>query len=284
MFVVSAAVVLARDGAQRGWLTPLTGDSGFSASAVLGAVSVAVLSYLGFDAIASFAEEVTGGSAQVARAVLFCLVLAGTLFVVQAYLAALLEPMTSAELAADPGAQGAAFYDTVDAAVGTWLHDLVAVSKAVGAAFAALAGQAAAGRLVFAMARERRLPGVLARVDARSGVPRVAIVVAAVVTLVAAVWAARRDDGLDHLVSVVDIGALTAFVLLHASVVGWFVVRRGEGPPSWWRHLLVPVVGAGVLVAVIVEATGSAQVVGACWLVVGLAVLLVQRRRAGLVP
>ncbi|PZT76418.1 MULTISPECIES: APC family permease [unclassified Streptomyces] len=284
VFVVSAAVVLVRDGAQRGWLTPLTGDSGFSASAVLGAVSVAVLSYLGFDAIASFAEEVTGGSAQVARAVLFCLVLAGTLFVVQAYLAALLEPMSSAELAADPGAQGAAFYDTVDAAVGTWLHDLVAVSKAVGAAFAALAGQAAAGRLVFAMARERRLPGVLARVDARSGVPRVAIVVAAVVTLVAAVWAARRDDGLDHLVSVVDIGALTAFVLLHASVVGWFVVRRGEGPPSWWRHLLVPVVGAGVLIAVIVEATGSSQVVGACWLVVGLAVLLVQRRRADLVP
>ncbi|NED14007.1 APC family permease [Streptomyces sp. SID9124] len=281
VFVVSAVVVLVRDGAQRGWLTPLTGDSGFSTTAVLGAVSVAVLSYLGFDAIASFAEEVTGGSAQVARAVLFCLVLAGTLFVAQAYLAALLEPMTSAELTADPGAQGSAFYDTVDAAVGTWLHDLVAVSKAIGAAFAALAGQAAAGRLLFAMARERRLPGLLSRVDARSGVPRTAILIAAVVTLVAAVWAARRDDGLDHLVSVVDIGALTAFVLLHASVVGWFVVRRMEGEPSWWRHLLVPVVGAGVLVAVIVEASGSAQVVGACWLVVGLVVVLVQRGRQG---
>ncbi|MFB8207484.1 APC family permease [Streptomyces sp. NPDC056010] len=281
VFVVSAVVVLVRDGAQRGWLSPLTGDSGFSMTAVLGAVSVAVLSYLGFDAIASFAEEVTGGSAQVARAVLFCLVLAGTLFVAQAYLAALLEPMTSAELTADPGAQGSAFYDTVDAAVGTWLHDLVAVSKAIGAAFAALAGQAAAGRLLFAMARERRLPGLLSKVDPRSGVPRVAILLAAVVTLVAAVWAARRDDGLDHLVSVVDIGALTAFVLLHASVVGWFVVRRREGEPSWWRHLVVPVVGAGVLIAVIVEATGSAQVVGACWLFVGLVVVLVQRGRRG---
>ncbi|MFG2568523.1 APC family permease [Streptomyces sp. NPDC048567] len=284
VFVVSAVVVLVRDGAQRGWLSPLTGDSGFSMTAVLGAVSVAVLSYLGFDAIASFAEEVTGGSAQVARAVLFCLVLAGTLFVAQAYLAALLEPMTSAELTADPGAQGSAFYDTVDAAVGTWLHDLVAVSKAIGAAFAALAGQAAAGRLLFAMARERRLPGLLSKVDPRSGVPRVAILLAAVVTLVAAVWAARRDDGLDHLVSVVDIGALTAFVLLHASVVGWFVVRRKEGEPSWWRHLVVPVVGAGVLIAVIVEATGSAQVVGACWLVVGLVVVLVQRGRRGVAP
>ncbi|MGQ4487537.1 APC family permease [Streptomyces sp. SAS_281] len=284
VFVVSAVVVLVRDGAQRGWLSPLTGDSGFSTTAVLGAVSVAVLSYLGFDAIASFAEEVTGGSAQVARAVLFCLVLAGTLFVAQAYLAALLEPMTSAELTADPGAQGSAFYDTVDAAVGTWLHDLVAVSKAIGAAFAALAGQAAAGRLLFAMARERRLPGLLSRVDPRSGVPRVAILIAAVVTLVAAVWAARRDDGLDHLVSVVDIGALTAFVLLHASVVGWFVVRRMEGAPSWWRHLVVPVVGAAVLIAVIVEATGSAQVVGACWLVVGLVVVLAQRGRRGVAP
>lgn len=279
VFLVSAVVVLVRDGAQRGWLTPLTGDSVFSTAAVLGAVSVAVLSYLGFDAIATFAEEVTGGSAKVARALLFCLVLAGTLFVAQAYLAALLEPMTSAELAADPVAQGSAFYDTVDSAVGTWLHDLVAVSKAIGAAFAALAGQAAAGRLLFAMARERRLPALLSRVDPRSGVPRIAILIAAVVTLVAAVWAARRDDGLDHLVSVVDVGALTAFVLLHASVVGWFVVRRMEGPPSWWRHVLVPVVGAGALIAVIVEATGSAQVVGACWFGVGLVVLLAQRGR-----
>ncbi|MFF3057537.1 APC family permease [Streptomyces sp. NPDC057909] len=280
VFLVSAVVVLVRDGAQRGWWTPFTGDSGFSLQAVLAAVSVAVLSYLGFDAIASFAEEATGGSEKVARALLFCLVLAGVLFVAQGYLAALLEPMSSADLAAEPARQGSAFYDTVDFAVGRWLHDLVAVSKAIGAAFAALAGQAAAGRLLFAMSREQRLPSLLARVDPRSGVPRAAILIAAAVTLVAAVWAARRDDGLDHLVSVVDIGALTAFVLLHASVVGWFAVRRMDGPPSWWRHVLVPVVGAGVLIAVILSAATSAQVVGVCWLGVGLVVLAMQWGRS----
>ncbi|MFD7085329.1 APC family permease [Streptomyces sp. NPDC002181] len=279
VFVVSAVTVLVRDGSQRGWLSPLTGDGslGFSLSAVLGAVSVAVLSYLGFDAIASFAEEVTGGSERVARAVLFCLALAGVLFFVQSYLAALLMPVSSAQLAADPAQQGPAFYTAVESSVGTWLHDLVAVSKAIGAAFAALAGQAAAGRLVFAMARERRLPGVLARTS--DGTPRPALLVAATITLVAAVWAARRDDGLDQLVSVVDVGALVAFTLLHASVVGWFVVKRGAGAPVWWKHLLLPVLGAAVTVAVIVEAAWTAQVVGAVWLAAGLAVLAVQGTR-----
>ncbi|MFF8842734.1 APC family permease [Streptomyces sp. NPDC015127] len=282
VFLVSAVVVLARDGAQRGWLSPLTGDMGFSLAAVFSGVSIAVLSYLGFDAIASFAEEVTGGSRKVARAVLFCLGLAGALFVAQTYLVALLEPVSSAELAAEPGRQRSAFYDAVDASIGTWLHDLVAVSKAIGAAFAALAGQAAAGRLLFAMARDRRLPRVLARTDA--GVPRLALLLAAAVTLVAAVWAAQRDDGLDHLVSVVDIGALSAFVLLHASVIGWFVVRRMNGTPDWVRHLLVPVLGIGVLLAVIVEAAGSAQVMGVVWLGIGLVVLSVQWGRRGIPP
>ncbi|MGX1367703.1 hypothetical protein RKD19_003062 [Streptomyces canus] len=132
VFVVSAVVVLARDGAERGWLSPLSGDGtqgAFALSAVIGAVSVAVLSYLGFDAIASFAEEVTGGSENVARAVLFCLAMAGVLFVAQTYLVALLDPTTSAQFAADPARQGSAFYDAVDVSVGTWLHDLVAVSK-----------------------------------------------------------------------------------------------------------------------------------------------------------
>ncbi|SDL92593.1 APC family permease [Streptomyces wuyuanensis] len=277
VFVVAAARVLVTDGARRGWASPLTGDGDFVPAAVLGAVSVAVLSYLGFDAIASFAEEVTGGSRQVAGAVLFCLGLAGTLFMVQTYLVALLEPVSSAQLAADPRGQGSAFYDAVDASVGQWLHDLVAASKAIGAAFAALAGQAAAGRLLFAMGRDRRLPRALSRAD--GGVPRVALLVSAGVTTAAALWAARRADGLDLLVSVVDIGALTAFTLLHASVVGWFVVRRAAGPPSWWRHGLIPALGAVVTVAVIVAASPTAQAVGAVWLAVGLLVLMAQRGR-----
>lgn len=279
VFLVAAVVALAQDGARRGWLSPLTGEGGFSMTAVLGAVSVAVLSYLGFDAIASFAEEATGGSERVARAVLTCLVVAGVLFVAQTYLAALLAPMSPAELAAKPENQGSAFYDTVDSATGTWLHDLVAVSKAIGAAFAALAGQAAAGRLLFAMARRRRLPSLLAKVDRGSGVPRLALLAAAAVTLVAAVWAARRDDGLDRLVSVVDVGALVAFALLHLSVIGWFAVRKRGGALRPVRHVVLPLLGLVVTIAVIVEAAATARFVGAVWLAAGLGVLGAQALR-----
>ncbi|MFJ4190126.1 APC family permease [Kitasatospora sp. NPDC089509] len=274
VFVVAAAVVLAQDGARRGWATPFTAVGDFSATAVLSAVSVAVLSYLGFDAIAGFVEEAVGASAAVARAVLWCLALAGALFVVQTYLAALLEPTTPQQLAADPAAQGSAFYDTVEAGIGHWLHVLVAAGKAIGAAFAALAGQAAAGRLVFAMGRDGRLPRPLGSVDPGSALPRRALLAAAVVTMAAAVWAATRDDGLDQLTSVVNVGALTAFALLHASVIGWYTLRHGSRDRL--RHLVVPLLGIAVIGAVVYEASTTAQLVGLVWLAVGLVVLGVQ--------
>ncbi|MFD7921247.1 APC family permease [Streptomyces sp. NPDC059740] len=285
VFVGAAVYVLAVDGPRHGWASPFSGEGGFSVTAVLSAVSVAVLSYLGFDAVASFAEEAEGGGRRVARAVLTCLVLAGVLFAAQTYLAALLTPTSARELAARPAEQGDAFYVTANSAVGEWLQKLVAASKAIGAAFAALAGQAAAGRLLFAMARERRLPRPMAKVDAGSGAPRRSLLVAAVITLVAAVWAARRDDGLDRLSSIVNVGALTAFALLHAAVVGWFVVRRG-GAEGGGRlrplvHLVVPVLGFAVVVAVLVNASGTALVVGGVWLGVGLLVLLLQAVRGG---
>ena len=123
---------------------------------------------------------------------------------------------------------------------------MLAITKAIGPAFAAMTGQAAAARLLFGMARDGRLPRVLATVDPRHGVPRVSLLAAAALTLIVSVWAARRDDGLDVLVSIVDVGALAAFTMLHASVVGYFVIRRkGEARLA---HRVIPVLGAAVTI------------------------------------
>ncbi|MGW1794770.1 hypothetical protein ACWCQN_01905 [Streptomyces sp. NPDC001984] len=96
--------------------------------------------------------------------------------------------------------------------------------------------------------------------------------------LVAAVWVARWGDGMDDLVSVVDIGALSAFTLLHASVVGGS--RCGGGVAWWRRQVAARVLGAVITVAVIGTASGAAQVVGAGWLVIGVGVLVGQRGRS----
>lgn len=261
VFVVAALAVLISEGAQRPWLSPFTGVSGFDLTAVVGAVSVAVLSYLGFDAIASFAEENVGPSRIVGRATLFCLVLAGGLFVLQTYLGALLTPV-------DPsGPDGQVFYAMLRSSIGPWLAVMITTVKAIGPAFSAMVAQAAVGRLLYSMARESRLPRQLASIDSRTKTPWTAILVSAVLTLVIAVWAAGRDDGLDILVSIVDVGALAAFTLLHLSVIGYF-----RGRHRVFAHLVVPTVGAAVMIAVLALSSTTALIVGAIWLAIGIVV------------
>jgi amino acid transporter len=278
LFIVIGIVALAQ-GKGRGFdFTPIYNGDTFSLSLVFGAVSIAVLSFLGFDAIASFAEETAGDSRQIGSAILVCLATAGTLFIAQSYLAGVLSAVDPADLAARPAAQGTAFYDLTRAAIGSWMATVLAVTKAIGPAFAAMTGQAAAARLLFGMAREGRLPNALAAVDSRRGVPRVALLTAAALTLVVSVWAARRDDGLDVLVSIVDVGALAAFTLLHASVVGYFVIRR-KGPARM-AHRVVPVLGAAVTLAVLAAASTPAKVVGLIWLAAGMVVVLLPRSRS----
>ncbi|MCO5967208.1 APC family permease [Actinoallomurus soli] len=287
VFVVAAIVVLITHGPSRPWTSPFGGAGGMTAPAVMGAVSVAVLSFLGFDGIASFAEENTGDERQVGRAVLFCLGLAGLLFVVQTYLAGLLMPMSPGHLAGAPAEQGTAFYTMTDVAFGSWLHLTFVIVKGIGPAFSAMSAVAAASRLMYGMARDHGLPKALATVDSRTRVPRAALLTTAGVAAVVSIWAAWLSNGLDVLVSIVNIGALVAFTLLHASVAGYFVVRHRSR--AWLPHLLVPAAGAAVSIWIIVSATTMAKIVGGAWLLIGLVLVALQYRvrrtgRGGGVP
>jgi amino acid transporter len=276
LFLVAGAVVLWRAGGAREWLSPLTGVVPIGPGVVMRAVSVAVLSYLGFDAIASFAEESEGDARQVGRAIGWCLGVAGLAFAAQTWMAAVLSPIAPTVLAAAPATQGTAFYDVTRAAIGSWLATVIAVTKAIGPMFAAMTGQAAAARLIYGMARDGRLPRRLAAVDASAGVPRAALAATATLTLVVSVWAARRPDGLSVLVSIVDVGALAAFLLLHASVIGYFVVRRLGARRL--GHVVVPAGGIVTCAWVLVAASPLAQQVALAWTAVGTVAWVVGNR------
>jgi amino acid transporter len=284
IFLVIGIVALA-GGAGRGFdFSPVYDSSTFSLGLVFGAVSIAVLSFLGFDGISTLAEENRESARSLGRSMIAALAVAGTLFIVQTWVAALLVPDPDTLVAeGDPG--GTAFYDAAAVAGGPWLATLTAVATAVAWGFAnSLVAQAATSRLLFAMARDRRLPALLARVHPVRRVPVNATLLVAVVSLALGITMSTRDDGITLLSTLVNFGALSAFLVLHVSVVVHYAVR--ERSTDYWRHLAVPVIGFAILAFVVVNAQVAAQTLGFAWLLVGavlLAVLLAAGRRPGTV-
>jgi amino acid transporter len=194
------------------------------------------------------------------------------LFIVQTWIAALLVP-TPEGIIADGDAGGTAFYEAAEAASGHWLYVVTAVATAIAWGFAnSLVAQAATSRLLFAMARDRQLPSFLAKVHPTRRVPVNATLLVAVVSLVLGIYMSQRDDGITLLSTLVNFGALSAFLVLHVAVVVHFVVRQKSR--DWWRHLVVPVIGFAILFYVVINAKVAAQMLGFVWLGIGVVLLV----------
>ncbi|MFC5003296.1 APC family permease [Dactylosporangium cerinum] len=252
--------------------TPLFNADTFTWPLVFGAVSIAVLSFLGFDGISMLAEENRGGPSQIGRAMAAALALAGVLFIVQTWVAALLVP-DPAGLLADGDPDGTAFYDAARQAGGAWLSTLCAVATAVAWGVAnSLVAQVATSRLLFAMARDRQLPAFLRRISVRHGVPANAIVLTGVLSVGIGLYMAWRTDGIALLSSLINFGALTAFLVLHVAVVWHYLVRQRSR--NLWSHLFVPVVGFAILAYVVINANVAAQRLGFVWVGAGVVVLI----------
>jgi len=268
IFIVIGVVALAQ-GKGRGFdFTPVYNSSTFSLSLVFGAVSVAVLSFLGFDGISTLAEENKESARAIGRSMVAALLLAGVLFIVQTWVASLLVPHPG-QLITKGDPSGTAFYDAAATAGGLWLSKLTALATAIAWGFAnALVAQAATSRLLYAMARDRQLPSFLARIHPTKGVPVNATLLVAVVSLVVGLFFYELTNGITTLSTLVNFGALTAFLALHVSVVWHYVGRQGSR--RWWAHLVAPAIGFVILAYVLVNAQVYAQALGIAWFIVGL--------------
>jgi amino acid transporter len=271
--VIGVAALIGGDG--HGFsFDPLYNPDTFSIGLIFSAVSIAVLSFLGFDGIATLAEENREGARRIGRAMIFGLAVAGVLFILQTWIAALLVS-DPAGLIKNGDPAGTAFYDAAEVAGGHWLNVLTAVATAIAWGIAnALAAQAATSRLLYAMARDRQLPHFLAKVNERRRVPVNATLLVAALSLGVGIWMSERDDGITVLSTLVNFGALSAFLLLHLAVLRHYGMGRAGGRVDPWRHLIAPAIGAVIIVVVMIKAKATAQTVGLVWLGVGLAVLV----------
>ena len=246
-------------------LSPVYDPAVFSLPTVVGATSIAVLSFLGFDGISTLAEESRGGQGSVARATVTSLLLVAALFIAQTWIAA--------DLARGATFSGpdTSFYEIAQRAGGTRLRLLVIGANVLASGVAnALVAQAAVSRILYAMARDGKLPAVLARVHPRFRTPHVStLVVAGISVAIGALFVRHLDD----LTRIVNFGALTAFLLLHLAVIN-FYLRRGRSR-AWFRHLVMPLAGIVVIGYVLYEMDAAAQFMGTAWIAVGIVYLAI---------
>ncbi|WAL39631.1 APC family permease [Brevibacterium sp. BRM-1] len=238
----------------------------FALGPVVAGSAVLCLSFLGFDAISTMAEEAKDPQRTVPRAIILTTVLAGVFFVMVAWVCYMVFP----QVITGDGADSAAL--TMLAHVGgNLLTALFLAAYVTGAMGSALASQASVSRILFSMGRDGVIPkrvfGFLSR---RFRTPVGAILVVAVIS----VSAAFAD--VDFVASIVSFGALTAFTVVNLAVIMVFLVRRspGRGAPSLLRHGLFPAIGFGFTVWLWTSLTGITLLVGLAWIAIGLLYLL----------
>lgn len=264
VFVVAAFVAVLK-GAGQGSFTidPIWKPEGFSMDMVMAATSLAVLSFLGFDAISTLSEEAKDPKKIVGKATVTALLLVGGLFVLQTYLAGLLWPDHTTFENPDT-----AFYAVAQIAGGDWLRILVALGTAVAWGIGdGLVAQAAIARLLFSMSRDKMMPAFLGKVHPKYQTPYMStLFVAAIAITIGAVLS------MDLLTSMVNFGALTGFMFLHASVFIYFVIKKKQRDMvSLFKYLVLPGVGFAIIFYVWLSLQAQAITIGFAWLAIGFA-------------
>jgi amino acid transporter len=256
-------------------LRPLYAPELLHASSIFAATSICVMSFLGFDAISTLAEEVKSDDKRiVGRAIVAVLIIAAIMLAVTAWV---LGDLMSGFTIKDPAA---AVYELTDWAIGHWASLLTAwVMATVVGLTNALPMQIGVARVMYAMGRDHQLPVVLAKIHPKHGTPYVGMLVTTVISI--AVALAMRFQ-LDELVTIVNFGALSGFLLLHVSVIVKFWIKERSG--QWIAHRVVPIAGIVVVLAVLSGMSPLAMALGLAWLAVGLGygAVLTKRRRTEL--
>jgi amino acid transporter len=263
-FVAMAVATLSGQGSVD-LAAPLRGDGTATGLGVIFAgAAVLCLSFLGFDAVSTLAEEAKHPTRDVPRAIILVTIAAGLIFVVLSYLSQLVFP-SNAFADVESGS-----LDVVRTAGGTFLETFFTAAYVAGALGSALTSQASVARILFAMGRDGILPRrFFGHVSPRFSTPVYAILLVSAVSLLAVVIP------LSTLVSVISFGALAAFSAVNLAVIKhYFIDLRERSGASLLRHLILPLIGFILTVWLWTSLSGLTMVFGLCWLGIGLLWLL----------
>jgi amino acid transporter len=242
----------------------------FRMSGVLQATGIVILSYLGFDAISTLAEESIQPEKTVGKAIIFSIFTIGLIFIAITFFAGIAYPDYES-LNVDT-----AFIDIVSYVGGKGLTILTTFTLVLSFGIATTqASQAAVARVLFAMGRDGVLPKQLSFISKKFQTPVVAVVFVGIVITPISLFCS-----LAFISTLVSFGALFGFILLNITVILKFFLKDKEGRKQnlgrfILRFLIYPLIGLSVTLWIFINLGLNAHLIGFVWLAIGFLYLAV---------
>ncbi|BBX95165.1 amino acid permease [Mycobacterium lacus] len=256
-------------------LSLLTGAPGshYGFYGVLAGASIVFFAFIGFDIVATMAEETKRPQRDVPRGILASLGVVTLLYVA---VSVVLSGMVSyTQLKSVPGSNTHANLATAFKAHGLhWASGVISVGALAGLTTVVMVLILGQCRVLFAMARDGLLPQQLAKTGSRGTPVRITVLVALLVATTASAFPIAKLE------EMVNVGTLFAFVLVSAGVI---VLRRTRpdlqrGFRAPWVPLL-PIASVGACLWLMVNLTALTWVRFGVWLLAGVAIYVFYGRR-----
>jgi putrescine importer len=268
MIVISVFIVLAirfiyhNDG-WSGLLSykPLYNPATFNLGAVLTATSFAALTYIGFDGVTTLAEEVRNPERNLLLAPALVCLFTGVFSGLQIYLAQQVWP----DYNSFPNIE-TAFFDVSERVGGHPLFNAIAIILCVACFGSCLASQAGAARLLYAMGRDKVIPGnFFYHLNRKTAIPDINILITGGITIIVSLLISYQGAA-----ELLNFGAFLGFMGVNLAVIRQFRFRNGAR--SFRRlvsDVILPLIGFIVCLIIWLSLPAPAKITGSVWLAAG---------------
>ncbi|MEW5977086.1 MAG: APC family permease [Acidobacteriota bacterium] len=247
-------------------LKPFLNPETFSFPAVMGATSIAVFSFIGFDGVTTLSEDAKNPKQDIGRATVLVCFVCGGLFIIQSYLAQMAWPdyRTFAPIET-------AFMDISRLVGGEALFYFISFVLVVAGVSSAITGQASASRLLYGLGRDRLLPHrIFGYIHPKLGTPVYSVLLMGGIQLVGAMLLKFGEAA-----ELVNFGAFIGFMLVNLSAIRHHFFRLGKrGVAGLVLNLVLPTLGCGFCFYIWLNLSGQSLKLGAAWMLAGLLYLI----------
>lgn len=236
--------------------------------AIFSGAAILCLSFLGFDAVSTLAEETVNARTVIPKAIVWVTLIGGLIFIVISLLCVIAFPEWSDYTDVD-----SASLDVTARVGGTFLTNFFTAAYIAGCFGAVLASQTSVSRILFAMGRDGVLPRTFAALHPRFRTPWLSAIVVGLIGLTA------LFVDLILVSSLISFGALVAFTVVNASVIKHYIIDEvARGGADLLRYLILPLIGIFLCLWLWTSLSRSAFMVGLPWIALGVVLLAVRTR------